>query len=50
MRFPEKVLADAIRSTNITNDANVGPGISFNASGQTAKSGALHSKPVAASW
>jgi len=32
-----KVLADAIRTTNITNNASVGPGISFNAKGQNDK-------------
>jgi hypothetical protein len=31
------VLADAIRSTNITNNASVGPGISFKPNGQNDK-------------
>ena len=32
-----QALADAIRTTNITNNASVGPGISFNAKGQNDK-------------
>src|SRR5262249_55141238 len=31
-----KALADAIRSTNITNNTSIGPGISFDAKGQNA--------------
>ena len=32
-----KALADAVRSTNITDNASIGPGISFDAKGQNAK-------------
>ena len=32
-----KALADAVRTTNITDNASIGPGISFNAKGQNDK-------------
>jgi branched-chain amino acid transport system substrate-binding protein len=34
-----KALADAIRTTNITDNVSIGPGIQFNAKGQNDKSG-----------
>jgi branched-chain amino acid transport system substrate-binding protein len=41
-----KTLADAIRSTNITDNVSIGPGIQFNAKGQNdkVKNGAIQNR------